>query len=64
MSNSVEAVRRGLVALDERELRKLATAARVPLAELRRFAAGDLDDLRHLQFVAVKAALRRIMVIA
>jgi hypothetical protein len=64
MSNSVESVRRGLAALDERELRKLATTARVPLAELRRFAAGELDDLRHLQFMAVKTALRKIMVVA
>jgi hypothetical protein len=53
-----------LAALDERELRKLATTARVPLAELRRFAAGELDDLRHLQFMAVKTALRKIMVVA
>lgn len=64
MNNSVESVRRGLQALDETELRKLATAARTPIAELRRFVSGDLDDLRHMQYMAVRAELRKMTVIS
>ena len=58
----VENVRDAVARLSDGELRRLATTARVPIADLRRFAAGDLDDLKHVQFVDTRAALRKMLV--
>ena len=58
----MENVRDAVARLSDGELRRLATTARVPIADLRRFAAGDLDDLKHVQFCDTKAALRKMQV--
>lgn len=58
----MENVRDAVARLSDGELRRLATTARVPIADLRRFASGDLDDLKHVQFVDTRAALRKMLV--